>query len=173
MRQNTTSATRQRLTDFMNDPLAQGLMTGALTLIPVRNYPTWIRRGLIWAPPIAGGAGAAYLMMSPKTRRKIAAKVAVAQYSSSARESLRPPEPPAAFRTKGPSRTAALIAAGTAVGGAVSLVTAVSFWADEKIDQGLRRINVPFPRAVMSLAAGGVTWWSLQRDQDAAARDGR
>ncbi|GAA4476366.1 hypothetical protein GCM10023190_13700 [Enteractinococcus fodinae] len=169
MRQSSTSATRQRLTDFLNDPLSQGLLTGALTLIPARNYPTWLRRGLIWAPPIAGGAGAAYLVMNPKMRRKIAAKVAVAQYSPSTPDSLRPPEPPAAFRTKGPSRTAALIAAGTAVGGVFSLATAASFWADEKIDQGLRRINVPFPRAVMGLAAGGVTWWSLKRDQDAAA----
>lgn len=164
----------------MNDPVAQGLLTGALTLIPARNYPTWLRRGLIWATPIAGGAGAGYLVMSPKTRRKIAAKRAVAQYSSSTHDdskghprSLRPPEPPAAFRTKGPSRTAALIAAGTAAGGAVSLVTAASFWADEKIDQGLRRMNVPFPRAVMGLAAGGVTWWSLKRDQDAASRSSR
>lgn len=173
MRQNTTSATRQRLTDFLNDPLTQGLLTGALTLIPARNYPTWLRRGLIWAPPIAGGAGAAYLVMSPKTRRKIAAKIAVAQYSSSSHESLRPPEPPATFRTKGASRTTAIVAAGTAVGGVVSLVTAASFWADEKIDQGLRRINVPFPRAVMSIAAGGVTWWSLKREQDTTSANSR
>ncbi len=173
MRQNSTPTSYQRMSDFMTDPLSQGVLTGALTLIPARNYPTWLRCSLIWAPTLIGSAGAGYLVTNPKIRRKLSAKVAVAEHTTSTPRSLHPQEPPTAFRTKGFSRTVALIAAGTGVGGVVSLALAAGFWADEKIDTGLRQVNVPFPRVVMGIATGAVTWWQLKHDQDAAVRQRR
>ena len=48
-----------------------------------------------------------------------------------------------------------------------SMATAI--WADEKIDRGLRRSGVPFPRLVMGFSVGAITRWSVteenQRDR--------
>jgi hypothetical protein len=167
MRQHTASASRSNLVKFLNDPWSQGVLTGALTLIPPRNYPQWIRQTLIWGTPVAGGVGAAYLANNPRLRRKLSAKAALAQHADpSTRTSLRPQEPPVNFLAKNYRSTASMVLIGTALGAAASLGTVAGFWVDEKIEQGLRRLNVPLPRVVMAATAGAVTWWTLKQDQD-------
>src|SRR5690625_442277 len=172
MRQHTASATRSNLVKFLNDPWSQGVLTGALTLIPPHNYPQWVRQTLIWGPPVAGGAGTAYLSNNPRLRRKLSAKIALAQHADpSTRTSLRPQEPPVNFLAKNNRSTFSRILVGTAVGAVVSLGTVAGFWADEKIEQGLRKLNVPIPRVVMAATAGAVTWWTLQQDQKRSAQE--
>lgn len=167
MRHNSTSATRQRVSDFMKDPFAQAILTGALTLIPARNYPSWLRNGLIWGPPAAGVAGGVYLATNRSARRKLATKIAVAEQPASISQTLRPQEPPAPLRWKGKNRTASLMITGCALGGAASLAIIAGFWADEMIDRGLRRLNIPLPRVVMGVATGAFTWWQLKHDAKA------
>lgn len=172
MRHNTTSDTCRNLANFLNDPLSQGIVTGALTLIPARNYPHWLRQTLVWGPPVAGGAIPAYLAMNPRVRRKLSARLAIAEHSNpSTRTGLRPQEPPRAVLSKGNRSTASMIATGTAIGAGVSLLVVGGFWADEKLEQGLRRLKVPFPRGVMAAAAGALTWWQLKQDQKRNTED--
>lgn len=157
---------------FLNDPFSQGLLTGALTLIPARNYPTWVRQTLIWGPTVAGGTAPIVLGKNPRLRRKLSAKLALAQHADpSTRTSLRPQEPPLAILPNDNRSTASMIVAGTAIGAGISLMMAAGLWADEKIDQGLRRLSVPLPRVVMGVATGAFTWWSFKRDQERSAPD--
>jgi hypothetical protein len=169
MRQNSTSAARQRVAAFMMDPFAQAILTGAVTLIAPRDYPRWLRRGLIWGPTVAGVAGGAYLATNRGARRKLATRIAVAEQQATIAQDLRPQEPPRALRYKGNNRTVSLVVTGATIGGVASLVMAGGFWVDYKIDQGLRRLNVPFPRVVMGVATGVYTWWMLKNDPKQAA----
>lgn len=167
-----TSNTSRSITKFLNDPASQGILTGALTLIPARKYPKWVRQTLIWGPTVAGAAGAAYLKANPRLRRKLSAKLALAQHADpSTRTSLRPQEPPLAILPNDNRSTASMVVTGTAIGTGVSLLIAASLWADEKIEQGLRQLKTPLPRVVMGVAAGAVTWWALKRDQERSAPD--
>lgn len=51
---------------FLRAPLGQGVVTGLLTLIPVRDYPLWLRRGIVWGPLVTTGVGAVYLGANPQ-----------------------------------------------------------------------------------------------------------
>lgn len=153
MQQNNMSAVNTRLATFLNNPIAQATVTGALTLIPARKYPTWLRRGLIWAPVVVGFAGAAYFVANPKTGLK---PTDPHQNTGRADLDYLPATPLSDGQRVG--RSATMIAVGGGIGAVASLTTAAGFWADEKIEQGLRRFKVPFPRAVMGVAAGVITW---------------
>lgn len=171
MTQTSAEGLGRTATKFMNDPFSQAIVTGALTLIPVRNYPTWLRRGLIWAPTVAGGLGAVVFAANPRLQRKLSAKAAIAeQFNPATRKTLHPQEPPASIRSKAPRGTVSLIATGTAVGAGLSVVMAAGFWADDKVERGLRRLKIPFPRAVMGAATGVFTWWTLKHDHQAAGK---
>lgn len=62
-------------------------------------------------------------------------------------------------------KVAAPAASLAAVGSVFSLTMAFGFWADEKLERGLRRLNVPLPRAVMAAAAGAATWWQANQEK--------
>lgn len=153
MQQKNTSAGNTRLASFLNNPMAQATVTGALTLIPARKYPTWLRRGLIWAPVVVGFAGAAYVLANPKTDLKPRDP---RQNTGRADLDYLPATPVSDGQQV--RRCATTIAVGGGIGAVASLTTAAGFWADEKIEQGLRRLKVPLPRAVMGVAAGALTW---------------
>src|SRR5699024_9429203 len=61
MQQNNTSVASTRPASLLNHPISQATVTGALTLIPTRKYPTWLRHSLIWGPAVACLAGSVYL----------------------------------------------------------------------------------------------------------------
>lgn len=159
MQQNNMSAGNTRLASFLNNPIAQATVTGALTLIPARTYPTWLRRGLIWAPVVVGFAGATYFVANPKTGLKSRDP---RQNTGRADLDYLPATPVSDGQRA--RRSATIIAVGGGIGAVVSLTTAAGFWADEKIEQGLRRFKVPFPRAVMGAAAGAITWGQTKQN---------
>lgn len=63
-----------------------------------------------------------------------------------------------------PQKAGAAVAGLMGGGAAVSLASAFSLWADEKLERGLGRLKIPFPRAVMAAAAGAVTWWQVKQE---------
>lgn len=141
------------LSGILTAPLTQATVTGLLTLIPARNYPQWLRRAIIWAPGVMVSAGMATMAAYPQS----------AQQSSQATESA----PPGGLRS-----VALTTVASVPIGVVLSASMAAAFWADEALERGLRRMRVPFPRAVLGAAAGAATWWSATRaDQQHARQD--
>lgn len=140
---------------FLRAPLGQGVVTGLLTLIPVRDYPLWLRRGIVWGPLVTTGVGAVYLGANPQ-RTKALGETVIEPTTES--------KPVAGWRG-----IAKMLVPGLAVGTIMSGSMATAIWADEKIDRGLRRSGVPFPRLVMGLSVGAITRWSVteenQRDR--------
>lgn len=129
--------------DILSSRWAQGVLTGALTLIPARSYPRWLRLSIIWAPTAIAASGGAYFAGNPEQVQKLT-KQAAGRWRSAAVVLL-----PAA-------------AVGTVASGAM----AAAFWADGKLDRGLRRMRIPFPRAVMGAAAGTATWWMVTKENE-------
>lgn len=147
---------RNQIATLLTDPWTQGVLSGAMTLIPARKYPGWLRQGLIWGPTVLGSAGGTYLALNPGARRKLMAKLAdtgqtipidSGHHQNGDRNST------------DTARRLSIIGAGSAAGAASSLVMGFGFWADEAIDRGLRRMRVPFPRVVMGVTVGALTWW--------------
>lgn len=159
MPQNTTSTASARIASFFNNPLSQAVAAGALAVIPARTYPTWLRRGMIWTPAIVGVAGSAYLV----TNSKAVSKFAKPQKNTGRADRDYLPTVQLSS-TQRASRGTAMVAVGGGIGAVISLTTAAGFWVDEKIERGLRRLNVPFPRAVMGVGTGALIW--LQEKQD-------
>lgn len=167
---------------FLHDPLAQGAATGLLTLIPARNYPRWLRRSIIWAPMVIVSGGMATLGANPERAQKLSKQLAAAKHPSQGdpTEQSKPGEksahtkhvepkeqPDHASRAEPPGglRGAVLTMVPTApIAAALSASMAAAFWADEKIERGLRRMRLPFPRAVMGAAAAAAAWWSVTKD---------
>lgn len=146
--------------------MAQGSAVGLLTLIPVRNYPRWVRQSIMWGPIVIAGFGAAYLGANPgmaKTLSKQAADTEEPKQSEFDELSEHAPEPKSAGGLSGAVRA---LVPGVAIGAVMSGSMADAIWADEKIDRGLRRIGIPFPRSVMGVAAGALTWWSVTTENE-------
>src|SRR5690625_3442494 len=101
---------------------------------------------MIWAPTVIGAAGSAYLAANPEAHRKFLEYVPESERPVDAEQQLSSVNP------------VAVTAVGSAVGAAFTAVLAVSFWADEKIEPGLRRAKVPFPRVAMGIAVGAASW---------------
>lgn len=153
MQQNNTSVASTRPASLLNHPISQATVTGALTLIPTRKYPTWLRHSLIWGPAVACLAGSVYLIANPKTGSKTTEP---RKNTGRADQDYLP-----SARLSGGRRArhaVTMVALGGGIGTLISLTTAAGFWADEKIEQSLGRLNVPFPRAIMGIAAGALTW---------------
>ena len=167
MQQNDSSTVRDRTPNVFTGPMAQAVLTGALTLIPARNYPNWLRKSLVWGPTVVGVAGATYFAAKPEARTKVAERSPSAEQSASSAQSVQSSEP-GSTESSTVRRATTMITAGGAVGATLSLVMAGGFWADEKIERGLRRIKIPLPRVVMGAAAGVATWYQAKQD---AARD--
>lgn len=144
-------AANSRFSTFLSDPLAQGTVVGLMTLIPVRNYPRWLRRSIVWGPIVMTGVGGSYLGAKPQTAEQL--KQAERSEHASA------PEPVSGLR----GAVRALVP-GLAIGAVMSGSMAAGVWADEKIDRGLRRIGISFPRSVMGVAAGVITWMSAAQE---------
>lgn len=163
MRQNITPAPGSNISNILTAPLPQAVLTGALTLIPARNYPTWLRKSLVWGPTVVGVAGAVCFAAKPDVRAKLAERLPSAERSASGARKIEAN----AARSVVPTpvrKTATLIVTGGGVGAIVSVLTAGGFWADEKIERALRRINVPFPRVVMGAVAGLAAWYQAKQD---------
>lgn len=161
MQQNNTSAANARLVSFLNSPISQATVTGALSLIPGRKYPTWLRRSLIWAPTVVGLAGAAGVFFGV-TNPEAGSRFAEPRKNTGRADLDYLPTHLSDGQQAGRTATKASVIAG--IGLFASLTTAAGFWADEKIEQGLRRFNVPFPRAAMGIAAGALTWWQAKQN---------
>lgn len=149
---------------FLTDPWSQAVLTGVLTLIPARSYPSWLRRGIIWGPTVIGAVLPAYLGVSPEARRQFTERVSRTGLYSARQADGGPTQEPAQQRRVPGVAVAAIV--GGAVGAVLSAGLAVSFWADAQAERGLRRLNVPCPRAVMGAAAGAATWWMATKDNE-------
>lgn len=169
---DAAGASRSR--SFLTDPWSQAVLTGALTLIPARSYPVWLRRGIIWGPAVIGAVLPAYVAASPEAHRKFTEQMSRAGLDraeldraelDSARQadSGRSPQPEQQNRLRG---VAVAAVAGGAIGAVLTAAMIVAFWGDEKAEQGLRRLRVPFPRAVMGAAAGAAAWWTVVRENE-------
>src|SRR5699024_11578129 len=86
-------------------------------------------------PTVIGTVRSVYLAANPEAHRKFLECVP---------ESDRPEDAEQQLSTVNP---VAVIVVGGAAGAVLTAGLAVSFWADEKIEQGLRRLKVPFPRS--------------------------
>ena len=155
---------------FSRDPWGQAVVSGALSIIPARNYPRWLRRGIIVAPAIALPAFSAWAATSPSAQQKIAAWAGGDSSSVGGAADTEPvaPEGPAeaesATRALTPVSFGALLAVTVPLGAVTSAMMAAGFWADEKIEAGLRQLKVPFPRLVMGWGAGALTWWMVKQE---------
>ncbi|MCT1608052.1 hypothetical protein M3B43_12190 [Nesterenkonia massiliensis] len=160
---------------FGRDPWGQAVVSGALSIIPARNYPRWLRRGIIVAPAIALPAFSAWVATSPSAQQKIAAWAGEDSSSVGGAVDNEPadaepvaPEGPAeaesASRALTPVSFGALLAVTVPLGAVTSAMMAAGFWADEKIEAGLRQLKVPFPRLVMGWGAGALTWWMVKQE---------
>ena len=144
-------------------PWTQAILTGAITVIPARNYPRLLRQSLIWTPPIIGSAAAGYLNLNRRARHKLLGRLAASQSVSTQEQPTARNDMLTGQQSRAPRNIQAAIAG--ALGGAViSVGMAVGFWADEQLERGLRRLKVPAPRLVMAVTAGAVTWWDLRRE---------
>ncbi|GAA1821274.1 hypothetical protein [Nesterenkonia flava] len=174
--QNQDTAGRAGRYDFWRDPWAQGALNGALALIPARKYPRWLRRTLVWGPPVAGALGLGYLASNPELLRKLGERYADPQDASSAEpaeaEPSGPqasPEPPTGGDAGGEEQSQHEVARwkrgvigavpGAFLGTLVGATFAGGFWVDEKVDRALRRYHVPFPRVVMGYSSAALGWW--------------
>lgn len=154
MSHTNATSTDPRTSELLHEPWLQAALTAGLSLIPARTYPRWLRRGMIWAPTVIGVAGSAYLAANPEAHRKFLEYVPESERRVDAEQQLSSVNP------------VAVTAVGGAVGAAFTAVLAVSFWADEKIEQGLRRAKVPFPRVAMGFAAGAASWVLTKKDNE-------
>jgi hypothetical protein len=163
----------------LENPWAQGVLGGALALIPARKWPRWVRGAYTWVPTI----GAASLAAAPEVWSRWVKESA---QSSSLGE--QPPEGAAARDARpaehigvgerdlhrvrqhaidvaeaAPKLTigqgASRLAAAVAVGGMTYGVAKLSLWADEALEDGLRRLHVPAPRITLAVAYGAACAW--------------
>lgn len=152
---------------FFSDPWRQAALTGALTLIPARQYPRWLQRTLIRGFPVATAIGFGYLAAKPEALDKLGERFGGERESTgidddAGQRAEGEPNSDGGAPPLAPAKRAILIAAaGAAIGIVSATLTAAALWADEKTDRGLRKLNVPLPRVVMGCAAAAVTWWQV------------
>lgn len=163
------AAAGSRSRRFLTDPWSQGVLTGVLTLIPARSYPIWLRRSIIWGPTVIGAVLPAYLGASPEAHRRFTERMSRAGQDRAELDDARQAEPERSPQPEQQNRlrgAAVAAVAGGAIGAALTAAMAVAFWGDEKAEQGLRRLRVPFPRVVMGAAAGAAAWWSVVKENE-------
>ncbi|HIW99017.1 MAG TPA: hypothetical protein H9871_02625 [Candidatus Nesterenkonia stercoripullorum] len=175
----------------LENPWAQGVLGGALALIPARKWPRWVRGVYTWVPTI----GAASLAAAPEVWSRW-----VKESSQGSSLGEQPPEGAAARDARpaehigvgerdlhrvrqhavdvaesapgltvgqGASRLAAAVALGGMTYGAAKL----SLWADGALEDGLRRLNVPAPRLTLAVACGVAFAWIATIDGGERAGD--
>lgn len=158
-----TSEPIPRMTDRLQSPLAQGVLTGAMTLIPARNYPRWIRRSLVWGPLVLAPLGAAYLGANPQLLKSFTTQQSAEQSEDAIPEStVSGVSPEVLAPTQRCVGATKALLPGVALGGLVSGMMVAGFWSDEQLERGLRRLRVPYPRLIMGGIAGVITWRTAQ-----------
>src|SRR5690625_4311532 len=204
---------------FFLDAWGQAIVTGAITLIPTRYYPRWLRHALIWGFPATGAVAICYFAAKPQHLANLGERFgagfqptgegagarpalaeqgavtgqdavadagaesgqdavadagaesgqdavadagaesgqdAVADAGAESGQSAVPEHVAGAGASESlPAGKKGLMTAavGVPIAAAFSGVLAGAFWADEKIERGLRRARVPAPRVVMGIAA--------------------
>ncbi|HLS13211.1 MAG TPA: hypothetical protein VK095_01730 [Beutenbergiaceae bacterium] len=188
---------------FFLDAWGQAIVTGAITLIPTRYYPRWLRHALIWGFPATGAVAICYFAAKPQHLANLGERFgagfqptgegagarpalaeqgavtgqdavadagaesgqdAVADAGAESGQSAVPEHVAGAGASESlPAGKNVLMTAavGVPIAAAFSGVLAGAFWADEKIERGLRRARVPAPRVVMGIAAAAVTWYQV------------
>lgn len=135
------------------NPWAQAAIVGSLSLIPARKYPRWVRGVLTWGSTFGVTAVAA----TPGTATAVLRRLGAWQ-NQPAEEVQLPEISPAARATLAVSAGAVMYAGWR-----------FSFWSDTATEKALRRLRVPAPRVVMSLAAGALTWRQIHSDNQRRA----
>ncbi|NDK32350.1 hypothetical protein [Nesterenkonia haasae] len=130
------------------DPWGQAALVSALTLIPARKYPAWLKRALVWGPT----AGVVAIIATPGAPTSELRKLRTWQGQDPAAVQLPEITPMA--------RTALAIGAGAAMYASWRL----SFWSDTAAENVVRKLRIPAPRVAMALTAGAATWWQVTRD---------
>lgn len=161
---------------FVTGPWGQAVLVAALTLIPVRNYPRWVRRTLIWGPPVVGAIGFGYVAADPESLPQVSEERKSAEGATEERtesdevtepDAQGPPKTGSGVSSLSPLARAIVFATGGAVVGTLgSGAMAVGFWADEKAERGLRKLKVPLPRVMMGCVVGALTWWQVVSEAD-------
>lgn len=176
----------------LENPWVQGVLGGALAMLPARKWPRWVRGAYIWVPTI----GAASLAAAPEVWSRWIKESA--QGSSSLGE--QPPEG-AAAREASPAehigvgerdlhrvrqhaidaaeaapeltvaRGASRLAAAAVVGGMAYGAGKLSLWADGALEDALRRLHVPAPRLALAVTAGVAFAWIATIDGGEQAGD--
>lgn len=139
---------RSTLHRMLISPWTQALAAGALVLIPARKYPTWLRQTLTWGT----AAGTAALIAAPGAGAAILRQ-----------------------RTDGEDSEAEQIStaahAGLAIGAGALMYGSWRFtwWFDTAAESALRKMRVPFPRAVMGVAIA--VWYRATEAHREAPQD--
>ena len=132
--------------DILSSRWAQGVLTGALTLIPARSYPRWLRLSIIWAPTAIAASGGAYFAGNPEQVQKLTKQAAGA-------EPLREPEPTAQpEHTAEPEFAAQPESVGRWRSAAVVLLPAAAVGT--------------VASGAMAAAAGAATWWMVTKENE-------
>lgn len=128
----------------LNSPWSQAIAGGALTLIPGRKYPTWLRHTLTLGSTAAVVALIAVPGLSSKALKNAAGQERVETVEMTPR-----------------------VRAGcaTVVGASMYGMWRFGWWFDEASEQALRKLQVPFPRVVLGLAVGALYYSTDDRGQ--------
>ncbi|WP_016995715.1 hypothetical protein [Kocuria atrinae] len=167
----------------------QAIAGGALTLIPARKYPAWVRHTLTWG----SAAGIFTLMAVPG----VASKLEKATSGWAGSEKAAPEDVGAetvnvhgdSVEHAGTERTSTgkfdaskpesekldsnpvmRIGLATAVAACTYGVFRFSFWFDDAAERGLRKLYVPYPRVVMGLGTAALYVVSEEFDRRYEAR---
>ncbi len=165
----------------MDSPWVQGVIGGALALVPARRWPRWVRGAYIWVPTL----GAASLAAAPELWRGLVKEPdreeAGQQARASTQRDVSVQHVGVGERDLGQARRHAIeeaesapkltaaqlglrLAAAAAVGGAFYGLAKLSLWADDAMEEGLRRIHVPAPRLTLAVASGAACAWISSLD---------
>lgn len=154
---------------MLDDSLSMAATTAAVSLIPPRVLPDWLRQGITWAPVAVLAGSFAYAAGRPQTSMEVA-RTLVEAYEPNEEQpdgGLQAHQPTDAESSMGPQQAVVGFrfghaAVGAVVGAAVGMIptamTALSFWTDEKVENGLKRLGAPAPRVIMAAGSAALSW---------------
>lgn len=132
-----------------------GILVGASSVVPVRRWPRPLHRGVLWGFPLAMAG------MSAAALRHVS--------SADGHSGDHAPAEGSAAAVLSPQARVA-IGLGPAV--LIHLATRVSYWVDDAVEVGLRRLRVPAPRLVYAAGAGLITGLQVTYDMRQRERSG-
>lgn len=136
---------RPTLHRILMSPWTHAVAAGALVLIPGRKYPSWLRQTLTWG----SAAGTAAVIAAPGVGTAVLRRHTEEEDAGAVQISLA-------------ARAGLALGAGALVYGSWRF----TWWFDTAAESALRKLRVPFPRAVMGAAIGG---WYLATEANSAA----